>query len=203
MEYHNRAVDVLIPYARNARTHSEAQVTKLAASIREFGFINPIIIDKDLNVIAGHGRLLAAKKLGLQDVPTLLVDHLSEAQKKAYVLADNRLALDAGWDEDMLALELQELKAASFDVPVIGFDDYEVANLLKLSDAYETASDDLPSQAPEYNTDIATVGVAIGAYKFTVSREVYDNFVFALQTEAGFTNAETIAGIKARLGLHE
>ena len=105
-----RNVDDLIPYARNARTHSPEQVSKLASSIKEFGFINPIIISDDGGVLAGHGRILAAKKLGLTEVPCVIESHLTEAQKRAYILADNRLALDAGWDEEMLKIELSELK---------------------------------------------------------------------------------------------
>src|SRR5471032_1877666 len=99
----------LIPYARNARTHSDAQIAQIAASIREFGFTKPILVDGERGVIAGHGRLLAARKLGLTEVPTIELSHLSQAQKRAYVLADNRLALSAGWDEDMLRIELGDL----------------------------------------------------------------------------------------------
>src|SRR5215207_3229791 len=99
-------IERLVPYARNARTHSPAQVAQIAASIREFGFTNPILVDGARGVIAGHGRLLAARQLGMQEVPTLELSHLSPAQRRAYVLADNRLALSAGWDEDLLRLEL-------------------------------------------------------------------------------------------------
>ena len=108
-----RPVASLIPYARNARTHSEAQVAQIAASIREWGFTVPILIDETGGLIAGHGRLLAAQKLGLIDVPTVVARHWSEAQKRAYILADNKLALNAGWDEDMLAVELSDLTAAA------------------------------------------------------------------------------------------
>ena len=111
----------LIPYARNARTHSPAQVDKIAASIREFGFLNPIITDGANGIVAGHGRVLAAQKLGLDTLPTIDAAHLSEAQRRAYVLADNRLALDAGWDNDLLKIELQDLDAAGFDLALTGF----------------------------------------------------------------------------------
>ena len=100
----------LIPYINNARTHSEDQITKLRSSLREFGFINPVIIDKDFNIIAGHGRVKAAKAEGIKEVPCVLVDHLNEAQKKAYIIADNRMALDAGWDEEILRVELEALE---------------------------------------------------------------------------------------------
>ena len=96
------SIDKLIPYVNNARTHSPEQINKLRASLREFGFINPVIIDKDFNIIAGHGRVLAARAEGIQEIPCVLVDYLTEAQKKAYILADNRMAMDAGWDEELL-----------------------------------------------------------------------------------------------------
>ena len=115
-------VDKLIPYARNPRTHSDAQIAQLAASIREFGFNNPILVDTNAGIIAGHGRLLAARKLQLDQVPVIVLDHLSETQRRAYILADNRLAMSAGWDEELLMLELQELNAADFDLSLTGFD---------------------------------------------------------------------------------
>ena len=116
-------VSTLIPYVNNARTHSKEQITKLRSSLREFGFINPIIIDKDFIIIAGHGRLMAAKEEGIDEVPCVFVDHLTEAQKKAYILADNRMALDAGWDESLLAVEIEELKNLGFDTELPGFDE--------------------------------------------------------------------------------
>ena len=121
-----RAVDDLIPYARNARTHSPEQVNKLASSIKEFGFLNPVVISEDGGILAGHGRVMAAKKLGLKQVPCVVESHLTEAQKKAYILADNRLALDAGWDEEMLKVELEELDAADFDLGLLGFSTEEL-----------------------------------------------------------------------------
>ena len=111
-----RNVDDLIPYARNARTHSPEQIQKLAGSIKEFGFINPIIISQDGGVLAGHGRIMAAQKLGIKQVPCVIESHLTDAQRRAYILADNRLALDAGWDEEMLKIELAELKEMDFDL---------------------------------------------------------------------------------------
>lgn len=129
-EYKTAKVASLIPYARNSRTHSDAQVAKIAASIREFGFLNPIIVDGDSGIIAGHGRLMAAHKLGLDEVPTVQAAHLTEAQKRAYVIADNRLALDAGWDIDMLKVELADLDGMDFDLSLTGFDTDELANFL-------------------------------------------------------------------------
>ena len=123
-------IDRLVPYARNARTHSKEQILQLRASLREFGFVNPVIVDKDLNVIAGHGRILAAKEEGIAEVPCVFAEHLTEAQKRAYIIADNRLALNAGWDAEMLSVEIADLQAADFDVSLLGFDDAELNKLL-------------------------------------------------------------------------
>ena len=123
-------VDALVPYARNARTHSDAQVAQIAASITEFGWTNPILTDGDKGVIAGHGRLMAARKLSLKEVPVIELAHLTPEQKKAYILADNRLAENAGWDDELLKLELAELKAADFDLDLMGFTDKELEELL-------------------------------------------------------------------------
>jgi len=115
MEITQRKTADLIPYVNNARTHSEQQVLQIAASIKEFGFNNPVLVDGENGIIAGHGRVMAAKKLGLDEVPTIELKHLTKTQKKAYILADNRLALNSGWDNDLLALELGELSDDGFD----------------------------------------------------------------------------------------
>lgn len=120
----------LVPYVNNARTHSKEQVNKLRSSLREFGFINPVIIDRDFGIIAGHGRVMAAQAEGIEEVPCVFADHLTPAQKKAYILADNRMAMDAGWDEDLLRVEIESLQAEAFDVSLTGFDEKELANLL-------------------------------------------------------------------------
>lgn len=122
-------VDKLIPYVNNARTHSKEQINKLRASIREFGFINPVIIDRDYNVIAGHGRILASKEEGIDKVPCVFVDYLTDAQKKAYIIADNRMALDADWDEELLKIEIESLKDEDFDLSFTGFDESELLDL--------------------------------------------------------------------------
>ena len=122
-------IDRLVPYARNARTHSKEQILQLRSSLREFGFVNPVIVDKDLNIIAGHGRIMAAKEEGLIEIPCVFVEHLTEAQKKAYILADNRLAMNASWDEELLALEFADLKDLGFDLGVMGFDENEIEKL--------------------------------------------------------------------------
>lgn len=145
-------LEALIPYARSSRTHSETQVAQVAASIREFGFTNPVLIDADGGIIAGHGRVLAARKLGLETVPAIRIDYMTEAQKRAYVIADNKLALNAGWDDDLLALELGELKDGGFDLSLTGFSDDELAGLL-LDDEEEGeeggAEDSIPDPAPD------------------------------------------------------
>ena len=121
--YAVKKVSDLIPYVNNSRTHSEEQTTQIASSISEFGFTNPVLIDENDNLIAGHGRLLAANKLGIEEVPAIILDGLTKAQKKAYVIADNQLALNAEWDLDTLKIEIEGLKELDFDVDLLGFDD--------------------------------------------------------------------------------
>ena len=135
-------LEKLIPYARNPRTHSDAQVGQIAASIAAFGFNNPILVDTKAGIIAGHGRLLAARKLQLQEVPVIVLDHLTEAQKRAYILADNQLALNAGWDDTLLAAELAALQREDFNLDLIGFEDEELARLLAAQDAAEGLTDE-------------------------------------------------------------
>jgi len=135
------SIEKLVPYVNNARTHSPEQITKLRSSLREFGFINPVIIDKEYGIIAGHGRVLAAKKEGIEEVPCVLVDYLTEAQKKAYIIADNRFAQDAGWDEELLKIEIESLQGEDFDVSLTGFEDDEIADLF-MGDSKSDAKDD-------------------------------------------------------------
>jgi ParB-like chromosome segregation protein Spo0J len=135
-------IDKLIPWARNPRTHSDAQIAQIAASIAEFGFNNPILVDTKAGIIAGHGRLHAARKLGLKEVPVIVLDHLTEAQKRAFIIADNQLALNAGWDEELLRVELAILQAEDFNLDLIGFEDDELARLLAAQDAVEGLTDE-------------------------------------------------------------
>ncbi len=152
----------LVPYVNNARTHSPEQITKLRSSLREFGFINPVIIDREFNVIAGHGRILAAKEEGIREVPCVFADHLSEAQKKAYIIADNRMAMDAGWDEELLRVEIESLQGMDFDPLLTGFDEKELAALF--DDGMEAKEDDFDVNAelqkPAFtkNSDVWTLG---------------------------------------------
>ncbi len=128
------SIDKLVPYVNNARTHSPEQILKLRSSLREFGFVNPIIIDREFNVIAGHGRLMAAKEEGIEEVPCVFVDYLTDAQKKAYILADNRMAMDAGWDDELLKIEMEELQNLGYDLEFTGFDEKELADLFGVDD---------------------------------------------------------------------
>ena len=162
-------IDKLIPYARNPRTHSDAQVAQIAASIAEFGFNNPILVDTKAGIIAGHGRLLAARKLQLKEVPVIVLDHLSEAQKRAYILADNRLALNAGWDVDLLRAELTALQAEDFNVGLIGLEDEELARLLAAQDAAEGLTDeDAVPALPETPVSITGDLWILGPHKLLV-----------------------------------
>ena len=126
-------INKLVPYANNARTHNKEQILKLRSSLREFGFVNPVIIDREYNVLAGHGRIEAAKAENISEVPCVFADHMTEAQKKAYILADNRMALDAGWDDELLAVEMEELQNLGFDLGLTGFDESEIADLFDIN----------------------------------------------------------------------
>ena len=139
MQYYLADVSELIPYVRNARTHSEAQVAQIEASIREFGFLSPILVAEDNTILAGHGRLAAALKLGLKKVPCVKENHLTETQKRAYIIADNKLSLNAGWDSELLAVELSELEGADFNLDLLGFDEAELSSIF---DTDKDVSDD-------------------------------------------------------------
>src|SRR5271165_3826557 len=144
-------VDRLIPYIRNARTHSEEQVALVAASIVEFGWTNPILVGADGVIIAGHARLLAARKLGMTEVPVIVLDHLSETQRRALVIADNRLAMNAGWDEEMLRVELESLQVDGFNLDIVGFSDEEIETLLQETEEGHAGNtdDDAVPETPE------------------------------------------------------
>ena len=161
MDYQLISVNDLIPYINNSRTHSDEQVAQIAASIKEFGFLNPVLIDKDNGIIAGHGRLMAAKKLGVGEVPCVRAEHLTDAQKKAYVIADNQLALNAGWDNDLLKVEIEGLQEMDFNVDLLGFDDDFLDGLLDepvdgLTD--EDAVPDAPEDPVTVRGDIWQLG---------------------------------------------
>lgn len=156
----------LIPYARNSRTHSEAQIKQIAASIREFNFVNPILISTGNDIVAGHGRALAAEKLGLELVPTIELGHLSDTQRRAYVIADNRLAENAGWDSQMLAIEIDELAGCGFDMDLLGFENFkeleaEIVDNRKLENVIENDTEefepDLPGEDDQKKIDAKLV----------------------------------------------
>jgi DNA modification methylase len=149
MQIEQIEVSKLIPYAKNSRTHDDAQVAQIAASIKEFGWTNPILVDGDKGIIAGHGRLMAARKLGLDKVPVIELKDMTEAQKKAYVIADNKLAMNAGWDMDFLKLELQDLENADFDLSLTGFDDKELDQLLAPEIEEGLTDEDAVPEVPE------------------------------------------------------
>ena len=149
-KYENVKIDKLKPYENNARTHNEKQIEKIAKSIKEFGFINPVIVDKDYGIIAGHGRVLGALELGMTEVPCIFVEDLTEEQKRAYIIADNKLALDAGWDYDLLKIEIEELNDLDFDVSLTGFD----LDIIYDEEGYY--GDERERTNDKYNLDIAS-----------------------------------------------
>lgn len=185
--YKTVSVVDLIPYARNARTHSDAQVAKIAASIREFGFLNPIIVDGASGIIAGHGRVMAAQKLGMSIVPVIEAAHLTEAQKRAYVLADNRLALDAGWDLEMLRVELTDLKGMDFDLSLTGFEIGELGKLMLDPNAGRTDPDAIP-EPPAVPVSVLGDVWQLGRHRIACGSS----------TDAG-TVAAVLAGVKPHL----
>jgi len=178
-------LDKLIPYARNPRSHSDEQVTQIAASIAEFGFLNPILVDTKAGILAGHGRLLAARKLQLSEVPVIVLDHLTDAQKRAYIIADNQLALNAGWDEALLAAELAALQQEDFDVSLIGFDDEELARLLAAQDAAAGLTDeDAVPDLPQTPVSAAGDLWILGAHRLLVGDATDDEAVAKLMAGA-------------------
>jgi len=151
--------DALLPYARNSRTHSAEQVAQIAASIREFGFTNPVLVDAAGGIVAGHGRVMAAQHLGMAEVPTICVGWLSESQRRAYVIADNQLALNAGWDDEVLAAELSAIGGAGFDMGLIGFSDAEMERMLGLTGGGGDGAggDDKPDPGINYQEKFAVL----------------------------------------------
>ncbi|MBZ5618475.1 MAG: site-specific DNA-methyltransferase [Acidobacteriia bacterium] len=162
-------VERLIPFATNARTHSEEQIAQIAASIVAFGFVNPVLVGPDRVIVAGHARVIASRKLGMNEVPVIVLSHLSETQRRALVIADNRLALNAGWDEEMLTLELAALRDEDFSLDVLGFDDQELTRLLAAEDATEGLTDeDSVPEVPEIPASQATDLWSLGDHKLLV-----------------------------------
>ena len=199
-------IEDLVPYAANARTHSEDQVSQIAASIKEFGFNNPVLIDVDNGIIAGHGRVMAAMKLGLDLVPTVTLDHLSDAERRAYILADNRLALNAGWDEEILASELKRLDD-EIDLSLLGFDDDELARLLDLqSDEGLTDEDEVP-ELPETPQTVEGDVWLLGRHRLMCGDSTSIDAVEKLMNGRGvdliFTDPPYNVSFNGRSGKHE
>ena len=144
-----KKVNDLIPYINNSRTHSEEHINQIVASINEFGFTNPLLIDEKDNIIAGHGRLLASKKLKMEEVPCIVLSGLTEAQKKAYIIADNKMALNAGWDDELLKVELENLKELDFDLELTGFNVDELDDIFQVEEEQEIVEDDFDIEPPE------------------------------------------------------
>jgi DNA modification methylase len=198
----------LIPYAKNSRTHSEAQVAQIAGSIKEFGFNNPVLIDEDNGIIAGHGRVMAAQKLGLQAVPCIRLAHLSDTQRKAYVIADNRLALNAGWDDQMLTVELQELDSESFDLSLLGFEADELNALLNPIKETEglTDEDEVPEVPEEPKTKPGDI-YKLGRHRLmcgdSTSIDAVEKLMDGNKVDLIFTDPPYNVAFNGRSGKHE
>jgi len=200
-------VESLIPYARNSRTHSDEQVAQVAASIKEFGFTNPVLVDQDGMIIAGHGRTLAAQRLQMKEVPCLRLSHLSEAQKRAYVIADNKLALNAGWDDELLAVELRDLKDSDFDLSLTGFGDDELADLL--ADALEEGltDEDAVPEVPETPVTVEGDVWVLGRHRLmcgdSTSIDAVDKLMDGKKADMVFTDPPYNVGFNGRSGKHD
>ncbi len=179
MKVEQTPIDKIIPYVSNSRTHDDAQISQIAASIKEFGFNNPVLLDGDKGIIAGHGRVMAAKKLGLKNVPTIELKHLSENQRKAYIIADNKLALNAGWDMELLTLEMGDLQAEGFDLSLIGFNEDELANIFVDKTEGLTDPDAVPDLPDEPVTKMGDVWL-LGKHRLMCGSSTVETDVSAL-----------------------
>jgi DNA modification methylase len=203
-----RLVAGLIPYAANSRTHSDAQVAQIAASIKEFGWTNPILIDGDNTIIAGHGRLLAARKLGMEEVPAIILDHLTKAQQRALVIADNQLALNAGWDMDMLKAEIEDLNLDNFDINLLGFDEKFLDGLLEPEPTDGLTDEDAVPEVPETPKTVLGDVWVLGNHRLmcgdSTSVDAVDKLMDGAKADAIITdppyNQETEGGFKGEIG---
>lgn len=205
--YKTFPVASLIPYARNSRTHSEAQITKIAASIKEFGFLNPVIVDGENGIVAGHGRVLAAKKLGMDEVPVVEASHLTEAQRRAYVIADNRLALDAEWDDEMLRVEFAELEGLGFDLDLTGFTPDEIAALEpeQLTEGLtdEDAVPEVPVESVTKPGDVWVMGKHRLMCGDSTSIDAVDRLMAGHKADMVFTDPPYNVAFNGRSGKHD
>lgn len=196
----------LIPFINNSRTHSDEQVAQVAASIKEFGFTNPILIDGDNGIIAGHGRLMAARKLSIETVPCIRLAHLSEAQRRAYVIADNKLALNAGWDDELLSLELGELKEMDFDLSLIGFSDDEL-ELLLVEEVEGLTDEDAVPELPETPTTVEGDVWVLGNHRLmcgdSTSIDTVDKLMGGHKVDMLFTDPPYNVAFNGRSGKHD
>jgi DNA modification methylase len=202
-----KPVEELIPYANNARTHDDAQVTQIASSIKEFGFNNPILITSDNGIIAGHGRLMAAKKLGIVEVPCIVLDHLTDTQRKAYILADNRIAQNSGWDTTLLSVEFEALTADGVDLTMLGFDADEIAKMLEpdqvdgLTD--EDAVPEVPAEPVNKLGDVWLLGRHRLMCGDSTSIDAVDNLMAGQKADLVFTDPPYNVAFNGRSGKHD
>lgn len=205
MKIEQVAVTALIPYAKNSRTHDDAQIAQIAASIKEFGWTNPILVDGDKGIIAGHGRLMAARKLGMTEVPVIELKDLTPTQKKAYIIADNRLALNAGWDDQLLTIELNELLADKFSLDLLGFNADELNALLNPVEINEglTDEDDVPEPPPEPITKLGDVWI-LGNHRLmcgdSTSIDAVDKLMEGQRSDMVFTDPPYNVAFNGRSG---
>lgn len=201
-------VEALIPYAKNSRTHDDAQVAQIAASIKEFGWTNPILVDGDKGIIAGHGRLMAARKLGMTKVPVIELKGMTEAQKKAYVIADNKLAMNAGWDNEFLTLELKDLEDEGFDLSLTGFDDKELDALLNVIEGTDglTDEDDVPAVPEEPKTKLGDIYI-LGNHRLmcgdSTSIDAVEKLMDGKKVDLVFTDPPYNVAFNGRSGKHD
>jgi DNA modification methylase len=202
-----RRTETLIPYAKNSRTHSDEQVAQVAASIKEFGFTNPILVGEDGVVIAGHGRLLAAQRLGMEEVPTISASGWSDAQRRAYVIADNKLALNAGWDSELLRLEIEDLEAEAFDIDLLGFTDDELAALTAQEVQEGLADEDNAPEAPEYPVTVEGDVWLLGRHRLmcgdSTSIDAVDRLRGGSDIDMVFTDPPYNVAFNGRSGKHD
>jgi DNA modification methylase len=205
MKIEQVAVTALIPYAKNSRTHDDAQVAQIAASIKEFGWTNPILVDGERGIIAGHGRLLAARKLGMTEVPVIELKDLTPTQKKAYIIADNRLALNAGWDDQLLTIELNELLADKFSLDLLGFNADELNALLNPVEINEglVDEDEVPEPPPEPITKLGDVWI-LGNHRLmcgdSTSIDAVDKLMESQRSDMVFTDPPYNVAFNGRSG---
>jgi DNA modification methylase len=202
-----RFVADLIPYAANSRTHSDAQVAQIAASIKEFGWTNPILIDDDNTIIAGHGRLLAARKLGMEEVPAIILDHLTKAQQRALVIADNQLALNAGWDMNMLKAEIEDLSLENFNLELLGFDDDFLDGLLETAPSGGKTDEDAVPEVPEIPKTVPGDVWVLGNHRLmcgdSTSIDAVDKLMNGAKADMVFTDPPYNVAFNGRSGKHD